>query len=127
MVSAYWGIPVLQEDVARWLGTSDIGTPSSRIQRLTLHGYSITYAEGSATILAEWLQQGVPPILFVQTDDLPYWEINTAHAVVIAGSDSEQAILIDPAKDAPYFAVSIGDLLLGWSHFDYTFAAVKPS
>jgi hypothetical protein len=38
MVSAYWEQPLLQEDVARWLGTRGIGTPASRIQRLTQQG-----------------------------------------------------------------------------------------
>ena len=127
MVSAYWGIPTLQADAARWLGTSDIGTPSRRIQRLSNRKYSVVYGEGSLAILAEWLVQGVPLILFVRTGDLPYWDMDTAHAVILAGLDREQATLIDPAIDEVFTAVSVGDLLLAWSHFDYTYAAVRPT
>ncbi|NOG37220.1 MAG: hypothetical protein HND44_22025 [Chloroflexi bacterium] len=31
MVAAYWEQPLYQADVAQWLGTTDIGTPSGRI------------------------------------------------------------------------------------------------
>jgi ABC-type bacteriocin/lantibiotic exporter with double-glycine peptidase domain len=126
MVSTYWGIPVRQVDVARWLGTSDIGTPSSRTQRLTNQKYSVIYGEGSLAILSGWLEQDAPLILFVRTGDLPYWKIDTAHALIVAGLDTEQATLIDPAVDAAYCVVPLGDLLLAWSHFDYTFAVVRP-
>jgi hypothetical protein len=126
MVSAYWGTPVLQNDVARWLGTTDFGTPSSRIQRLANQRYSVIYNEGSLANIVEWLAQATPSILFVRTGDLPYWEIDTAHAVIVAGLDREQAILIDPAVEAAYCLTSIGDLILAWSHFDYTYAIVRP-
>lgn len=125
MVSAYLVIPVTQTDVARWLGTSDIGTPSSRIQWLTNQRYSVVYGEGSLSILSEWIIQSVPLIIFVRTGDLPYWESDTAHAVVVVGVEREQIILIDPATDEEYRAVSAGDLLLAWSHFDYTFAVIQ--
>lgn len=52
MVSAYWEQPLYQEDVARWLGTTDIGTPSARIQRLNQYGSQVDYGEGSLANLA---------------------------------------------------------------------------
>lgn len=125
MISAYLGIPVMQEDVAHWLGTTDIGTPTSRIERLSNRGYKVTYAEGSQNILGEWLNQDIPVILFVRTGELPYWEIDTAHPLILCGLAQDKAMIADPAVDASSCAISIGDLLLAWSHFDYTFATLQ--
>ena len=126
IVSAYWGVPISQTDVAHWLGTSDIGTPSNRTQWLNSKNFTVIYSEGSVTTLIDWLGQGCPLILFLYTGDLPYWTIDTAHAVVLAGLDGESAILVDPAVDEIKCIVSIGDLLLAWSQFDYTFAVIQP-
>jgi ABC-type bacteriocin/lantibiotic exporter with double-glycine peptidase domain len=127
MVSAYWGTPVLQADVARWLGTSEIGTPGSRVLGLVNRGYSVIYSEGSQSTLTEWIDRETPLILFVRTSDLLYWKLNTSHAVVLAGIHGERAILIDPGVNAEHCVVNIGNLLLAWSPFDYTFAVIKPT
>jgi hypothetical protein len=67
----------------------------------------------------------VPAILFVRTGDLPYWNVDTLHAIVLAGIESDRAFVFDPAmEDAPQ-SVSVDDLMLAWSHFDYTYAVVR--
>jgi hypothetical protein len=87
MVSAYWRQPLSQESVAQWLGTELIGTPVGRITGLVRRGFDVLYTTGSPVTLTEWLNQGVPPILFVRTGDLrPLWTLDTPHAVVLAGS-----------------------------------------
>lgn len=70
MVSAYWQHPLAQEDIARWLDTRPVGTPASRIVCLARRGFDVIYTSGAPATLAEWLNQGVPPILFVRTGDL---------------------------------------------------------
>ena len=124
MVAAYWQQPLLQDDIARWLGASLVGVPASRIQRLTQHGFQVVYRTGSWADLEAWIRRGVPCILFVRTSDLPYWQVDTPHAVVLAGIESGRAYLFDPAVDTAPMEVSIGDLMLAWSHFDYTYAVL---
>ncbi|MCL4870456.1 MAG: C39 family peptidase [Anaerolineae bacterium] len=51
MVSAYWQEPLYQADVARWLQTSELETPSSRIQRSTRYGFEVIYQSGSLELL----------------------------------------------------------------------------
>ena len=46
MVAAYWGQPLLQADIADWLGTRGVGTPASRIQRLAQRGFDVVYRRG---------------------------------------------------------------------------------
>jgi len=124
MVTAYWQRPLLQADVARWLGTRGVGTPSSYIQRLTQHGFEVIYRTGSLEELATWINQGVPCILFLRTGELPYWQVDTPHAVVLAGLGANSAYLFDPTVETAPITVPSDDLMLAWSHFDYTYAVL---
>jgi hypothetical protein len=98
MVSAYWEQPLLQEDIAGWLGTREIGTPSSNIQRLTRLGFEVSYGEGSTDSLRTWLAQDCPVILFLRTGELPTWTVDTPHAVVLAGLHDDTAHIFDPTR-----------------------------
>lgn len=127
MIAAYAGQPVRQEDIARWLRTTDIGTPARNVNRLAAHGFKVVYQEGSLQFLHDALTQGTPCILFLRTGELPYWTLDTAHAVVLAGIEGEQAYLNDPVfPDAPQ-VVSIDVLMLAWSWFDYSVATFSPA
>ena len=83
MVSAYREQALTQEDIARWLDTRLVGTPASRIVRLARPGFAVIYTTGALATLTEWLNQGVPPILFVRTGDLqPHGTIDRPHTVL---------------------------------------------
>jgi len=78
------------------------------------------------TILESYLAKNLPVILFVRTGDLlPYWQVDTPHAVVAAGIDVEQVALFDPGLAFAPALVSVGNLLLAWSHFDYSIAVLE--
>ncbi len=62
----------------------------------------------------------MPCILFLRTGELPYWQLDTPHAVVLAGLEADQAHIFDPAIEEAPVSVSQGDLLLAWSHSEYT-------
>jgi hypothetical protein len=124
MVAAYWQQPLLQDDVSRWLDTRGIGTPSSRIQRLSKRGFEVVYQTGSLTELERWVSAGVPCILFVRTGELDYWDIDTPHVVVLAGLEQDHAYLFDPAHETAPIRVMTDELLLAWSYSDYTFAVL---
>ena len=127
MATAYLQQPLLQDDIARWLGTDELaGTPSSRVTRLTRQGFEVIYADfGTLVDLENWYNRRTPPILFVLTGELSYWKINTPHAVVLGGFIGSNAHLFDPAIEAAPQIVSTDELLLAWSHFDYTYAALE--
>jgi ABC-type bacteriocin/lantibiotic exporter with double-glycine peptidase domain len=124
MVAAYWEQPLLQADVATWLGVTGVGAPASRIKRLEARGFEVVDRTGSLAELGSWLAQGTPCILFVRTGELPYWDVDTAHAVVLTGLTDERAFLLDPAVGEAPVEVSPDDLLLAWSYFDYTYAVL---
>lgn len=125
MVAAYWQQPVTQDDVALWLGTRDeIGTPAGRVQRLTQRGFDVIYRAGSALELAAWLERKTPCILFVRTGELPYWQVDTPHALVLVGIEGNRATVLDPAIESAPIVVQLDDLILAWSYADYTYAVV---
>jgi hypothetical protein len=127
MVAAYWQQPLLQADVAHWLGTRGVGTPSSRIQRLTKRGFEANCGTGSLAELESWIAQGVPCVLFVRTGELPYWQIDTSHAVVLAGLEANRAYWVGPAVETVLVTVLSGDLMLVWSYSEYTYAVLHVS
>ena len=126
MATAWLQQPLLQDDITRRLGTDDlVETPSRRVTRLTRQGFNVTYDDfGTIVELESWLSRQIPPILFVLTGELSYWTTNTQHAVVLAGFSDDDAHLFDPAVNAAPMSISTDELLLAWSHFDYTYAVV---
>ena len=127
MVAAYWQEPLAQSDVAQWLDTRGVGTPASRVERLAQRGFKVIYRTGSLAELKVWLAHSVPCILFLRTGELPYWQVDTPHAVVLISLEADQAYVLDPAVETAPAKVSLGDLLLAWSHFEYTYAVLQPS
>jgi len=127
MAAAYLHRTLSQAEVVRWLGVRGGGAPASRIRRLIEHGFDVTYSTGSLSDLRAWLAHNVPVILFVRTNELPYWDVDTPHAIMLIGIEGEQVYLLDPAMDNTPVEVSIGDLMLAWSYFDYTYATLRLS
>lgn len=62
MIATYWQQNLKQVEVARWLGVRGGGAPASRIQRLTEHGFDVTYSTGSLSDLHTCLAHNVPVI-----------------------------------------------------------------
>jgi hypothetical protein len=59
MVAAYWQQPLLQADIADWLGARDVGIPASRIERLTQRGFQVIYRTGSLAELETWISPSI--------------------------------------------------------------------
>lgn len=126
MVAAYLEQPLLQKDIARWLQSDDLlGTPARRIQKMVQRGFEVTYTDlGTKHDLENSLARHLPPILFILTGELSSWSINTQHAVVLIGFEDESAYLLDPYIEVVPQKVANDELLLAWSHFDYTYATL---
>jgi hypothetical protein len=117
----------LQDDVALWLDATNVGVPASHVQRLTARSWNVIYRTGSLQDIVGWLEKKTPCVLFVRTGDLPYWNLDTPHAIVVGAIENEIAHVFDPAMDTSPFQVPVGDLLLAWSQFDYAYTALTPN
>ncbi len=127
MVAAYLQQPLLQEDVARWLQTDDnIGTPFRRIQWLSKRGFEVTLTmPGSLDTARSWLNKQIPLIILVSTGELAYWSGNFQHTLVLAGETGETVQVFDPGVETGPITIATDELLLAWSHFDFSFAAIE--
>lgn len=71
------------------------------------------------------IEQGFPPIVFVNTKELSYWPETTGHAVIVVGFEGDLIYLDDPAfADAPQ-AVPVGEFDLAWLELDQFYAIIK--
>ncbi len=107
-------------DVKPW------GTPHRNIQQLNrvAPDIQITYRQGALPDLFRALNAHTPVILFVWTGDLPYWTLETWHAVVVVGHDETDFYLNDPAFPIAPQIVSHGDLDLAWIAYDAYYAVI---
>jgi hypothetical protein len=93
---------------------------------LSQRGFGVTYNDsGTLTDLEDWLNRQVPPILFVNTGELSYWNIDTQHAVVLGGFTGNNAHLFDPDIDTTPVTVPTDEMLLAWLYSDYTYATIE--
>jgi ABC-type bacteriocin/lantibiotic exporter with double-glycine peptidase domain len=127
MVLAYWQHDSSEADLAHLLGTREFGTPAPNIHRLQKLGFSITYESVTLSLIKERLTNRIPPVAFVKTGDLPYWNENTAHALVVVGFDGVAIYVNDPAMIQAPQTVPVDYFLLAWSEFDHRYAVIEPS
>ncbi len=127
MVLAFLGQSVERGWLRQVMGSSDLGTPGFKVLNLRRHGYDVTYAAATdERALIQALVEGVPPIALLRTTHLPYWERETAHAVVIVAMDANHVTLNDPAFPSAPQTVSRNAFMLAWLDFDCLYAVIRP-
>lgn len=127
MVLAYFGRQVDPGWLRQVLQWTPIGTPGFKVLNLAAHGFHVIYAPATdERVLLQALANGTPPIALVRTDNLFYWQVETAHALVITGMDDDFVIVNDPAFPAQQ-RVSHNEFMLAWSDFDYLYAVIRPA
>jgi len=127
MVLTFLGQRVERKWLRRVLESSELGTPGFKLLNLQRHGYEVTYAAATdERALSSALADGIPPVALLYTTHLPYWERETAHAVVIIAMDAEHVTLNDPAFPTAPQTISHDAFMLAWSDFDYLYAVIRP-
>lgn len=126
MALAYFGVNRSQEQIASQIGhIAGAGTPARYVTRLVVPGIEISYtAKGSLEGIGRCLDRKQISILFVRTGELPYWEDDTAHAVLVVGMDQTTIWVHDPAFDKAPIPVPIDDLSLAWYEMGNAWAQV---
>ena len=133
MVLDYLAVPVNYPRLRQLLGTTEAGTPFHHLDRLRERGLFIERSQGSLAQIEFHLGTGLPIIVAVRTDNLPYWmnrfDINdeekaTDHAVVIVGTDNEHVYVNDPDFDQAPQLIDRDEFLLAWLERDYAYAVI---
>ena len=86
MVLAVQGLVLGEEARCALLETQPVGTEVLHVLLLNqrLSGCQAEVVSASFDDLRQWLQEGIPPMVFVATGPLPCWQITTLSAFVIA-------------------------------------------
>lgn len=127
MMLAAADLPLDYTRISLLLGFEGDGLPYSRLHRLSRiqQGLHVTIEPGTLQNLMRAIDAGIPPTVFVNTGELPYWSESVYHAVVLTGYTATDFYVNDPAfVDAPQI-VSMGDLDLAWLEHDTYFAVVE--
>lgn len=126
MVLEFLGYSFSEAELVQRLGTKSFGTPAPNLRRLEKIGFSVIYESGALSTIQAHVQKGSPCLTFVQTGDLPYWDENTAHVIVVIGIDDDNIYVNDPAFDMAPQIISLDYFLLAWSEFDHRYAIIQP-
>lgn len=125
MALAYLGQNVSYTRITKILATRSFGTPSDNIQRLSQLGVKVILTKLLPTEIRDYLQEGSPVIAFVSIADLPYWHVDTDHAIVVIGMDEEVVYINDPyfslaPQEVPHALFELSQL-----KFNYKCAVIK--
>lgn len=114
MVLDYYGGRIAYLRLLKLLRVTSLGAPSYNILALAELGLEVVFKEGTLDELYDHLLHERPCITFVQSGDLPYWDQDLAHAVVVTGLDDDSVYLNDPAYGSAPVTVGRGDFSLAW-------------
>lgn len=118
MALEFLGVARTQRQIAALIGHIEgAGTPASHVARLSSWGINVRcLSEAKLNDLRRGFEEGNAIIAFVRTGELPYWEEDVPHAVVVVGIDATTEIVYvnDPAFKRAPVAVPVGDFMLAW-------------
>jgi len=122
MVLTYLRHNVSYQQLFSLLQTDWYGTAFSNISNLEKLGVTVVHEQGTLTKLYDHLKQNRPCIVAVNTNELPYWDETTPHAIVVVGMDENWIYLNDPVFATAPMQVSHGDFDLAWFEQDEFYA-----
>ncbi len=99
MVLAHYGDVRSEADLRSLLDTQSTGTRAGNLMRLSGPALEVHLRSSNRLELEKALADNQPPIVFLKTGVLEYWELDIFHTVVLIGLDAASVALHDP-----YFA-----------------------
>ena len=127
MVPAHQGVSWSEQELCDLLNTTLVGTEVWTVLILNRHisNCRVNLDSMSFARVHEALNDDAPPIAFVVTRHLSYWQRDTIHAVVVVGITEGMVHVNDPSyPDAPR-EIPYSEFTAAWSELDFLTAIVK--
>lgn len=131
MVFACQGVSVEEGAVCDLLQTDEAGTSLADLDVLLEQGFphcQVRIASSSLDSLRQSLQEGIPPIVIVNTAPLQsYWQRECVHALVVVGIEDQVVIVNDPFFDDAPKRIPTTEFLAAWGVYgQFTIIIVLP-
>lgn len=130
MVLAFQGIQIGEETLCDLLETKLHGTPALNVLLLNdrLPQCSVKAESSTVDDLLRSLHAGIPPITFVRTSLLPYWQgKDVMHALVVVEVQEATALVNDPRFSTAPLSIALADFLAAWDVFGNFTAFIEVS
>jgi len=127
MVLAFQGTALEEEALCDLLETQQAGTAVLNVLLLSqrIANCHAEVISASFDDLTRWLQDGVPPIVFVSTAPLQYWQTECLHALVVVEVEEQTVQVYDPAFATAPIAIPRDEFLAAWGELAQLTALVK--
>ena len=126
MVLAHYGHNESEDNVRQLLGTTSRGTRAANVASVVQLGFDVRFGTTNLPQLQAMLAANVPPIIFLLTGTLDYWDTNEAHAVVLIGVDAASVHLNDPFFDTFSQQTSLASFQRAWAMTGHLAAFIRP-
>jgi len=129
MALAFQGTVLGEEELCELLETRQVGTEVLNVLLLNqrLPGCHAEVISASLDDLRRWLQQDMPPIVFVATGPLHYWDTECLHALIVAGIEEQSVLVHDPAFAHAPLTIPQGEFLAAWGELAQLTALIRVS
>lgn len=125
MVLGYWQISYPLAQLRRLLEViPDIGAPAFNVRNLERLGLRVEYRQGTLRVLHAHLEGRRPLIVFVKTGELPYWDADVNHALVLTGMNGAYVLVNDPFFAKAPISIPLGDFDLAWLEHNEMYAVI---
>ncbi len=121
MVLAFQGVQIDEERLCDLLETKPRGTPALNVLLLNdrLPQCSVKAASSTVEDLRSSLHAGMPPIVFLRTSFLPYWQgKDVMHALVVVEVQDAVVLVNDPRFPTAPLSIARTDFRTAWGEFD---------
>jgi ABC-type bacteriocin/lantibiotic exporter with double-glycine peptidase domain len=125
MVLDYLQVPVGYERLVKLLQVGPAGAPFRNLHYLESLGLSVLIEQGEIATLQSHLRRSLPPLVFVDTGQLSYWDEVTGHAVVVIGVEEGMVYVNDPNFAQAPKGISIAEFELAWIDLDQFYATIE--
>jgi ABC-type bacteriocin/lantibiotic exporter with double-glycine peptidase domain len=126
MVLAHLGRELSEGELCRLMGTGPHGTPARNLKAVASQGFDVQLAPANLSQLRDALAAGIPPIVFLDTGPLNYWQTDCAHVAVVVGADDTSVWLNDPFFDTAPQQASMSGFLQAWALNGHLTAILRP-
>jgi ABC-type bacteriocin/lantibiotic exporter with double-glycine peptidase domain len=126
MVLAYHGCQQTEEELRHLLGTTPAGTRAGNVVAVSALDFDVSLRAANLSQLRAALAANTPPLVFLQTGALAYWNMDIFHTAVVVGITESTVYLNDPFFTAAPQSTSLSTFEQAWAATGQLTAFIRP-